>query len=243
MGPSVLRPSTIHWLTQTSRDPPVGEEWLTAGEQATLARLHVAKRRRDWLLGRWTAKRALVAYLGCDGLGRLEVRAADSGAPEVFLDGRAAPLTLSLSHAAGCGLCAVTTRGVALGCDLERIEARDRAFVTDYFTDDEQRSIATAPAADRACIVTLLWSAKESALKALREGLRFDTRSVAATLVGDSAFDSWCPLSVCHGDSGRIFRGWWRRDGGCVMTIVADPAPPPPISLHRRDSLPSPTGF
>ena len=125
--------------------------WLTAGEQATLARLHVAKRRSDWLLGRWTAKRALAAYLGCvSRLARVEIRAAESGAPEVFLDGRAAPLTLSLSHAAGRGLCAVTAAGVALGCDLERIESRSRAFVADYFTDDEQRLIAAAPVSDRA---------------------------------------------------------------------------------------------
>jgi 4'-phosphopantetheinyl transferase len=230
-----MHPATIHWLTQTSLQLPNGEAWLTAGEQAALARLHVAKRRNDWLLGRWTAKRAVAAHLGCmNHLARLEIRAAQSGAPEAFLDGRAAPLALSLSHAAGRGLCAVTAAGVALGCDLERIEPRSRAFVADYFTDEEQSAIAAAPASDRDDIITLLWSAKESALKALREGLRLDTRSVAATIVGECAFDGWSPLSVHHADSGRTFRGWWRRDGGCVMTIVADPAARPPISLARE---------
>ncbi len=227
-------PATIHWLTQTLLDPPVGDGWLTAGEQATLAGLPVAKRRSDWRLGRWTAKRALAAYVGCvSGLAGVEIRAAESGAPQIFLDGRPAPLTLSLSHTDGRGLCAIAAAGVALGCDLERIESHSRAFVADYFTDDEQRVIAAAPTADRACIVTLLWSAKESALKALREGLRLDTRSVAATIGGDCACDSWSPLSVHHGDSGRIFRGWWRHDEGCVMTIAADPAPRLPIRLKR----------
>jgi len=231
--PSEMRPATIHWLTQASLDPPLSEGWLTAGEQAALAGLHVAKRRSDWLLGRWTAKRALAPSLGCvSQLCRLEVRAAESGAPEVFLDGQAVPVTLSLSHAAGRGLCAVTAAGIALGCDLERIEPRSSAFVSDYFTDDEQRSIAAAPASDRACIVTLLWSAKESALKALREGLRLDTRSVAATLGEGCGFQGWYPLSVYHGDSGRIFCGWWRRNGDCVVTMVAEPAPGPPIRLH-----------
>lgn len=199
----------------------------------------VAKRRSDWLLGRWTAKRALAAYVGCASrLTRVEIRAAESGAPEVFVDGHPAPLTLSLSHAGGRGLCAITAAGVALGCDLERIESRSRAFVADYFTDDEQRFIAAAPVSDRACIVTLLWSAKESALKALREGLRLDTRSVTVTIAGECAFDGWYPLSVHHGDSGRIFPGWWRRDDGCVMTIAADPAPRPPISLHGYAARP-----
>jgi 4'-phosphopantetheinyl transferase len=230
-----MQPVTIHWLTQTSLQLPYGEAWLTAGEQAVLARLHVAKRRNDWLLGRWTAKRALAAYWGgMNHLARLEIRAAEGGAPEALLDGRALPLTLSLSHGAGCGLCAVTAAGVALGCDLERIEARSRAFVADYFTDQEQRWIAAAPASDHANMVTLLWSAKESALKALREGLRLDTRSVAATLAGGGGRDGWYPLSVQHSDSGRMFRGWWRRNGGCVMTIVADPGPRPPIGLPSR---------
>ena len=108
--------------------------------------MHVAKRRSDWRLGRWAAKHALAAYVGCASrLAGVEIRAAESGAPEVFLDGHPAPLTLSLSHAAGRGLCAIAAAGVALGCDLERIESRSRAFVVDYFTDDEQRVIAAAP--------------------------------------------------------------------------------------------------
>ena len=230
-----MQPASIHWLTQTSLEPPLGEWWLTACEQATLARLHVAKRRSDWLLGRWTAKRALAACLGdLSRLARLEIRAAEDGAPEAFLDGLAVPLTLSLSHAAGSALCAVAPAGVALGCDLERIEARSRAFVADYFTDEEQCLIAAAPASDRASIVTLLWSAKESALKALREGLRLDTRSVTATIAAEGACHGWYPLSVRHADTGRTFRGWWRRGGGCVMTIVADAGPLPPISLARE---------
>ncbi len=220
-------------MTQTSREPPLGDGWLTACEQVTLARLRVAKRRSDWLLGRWTAKRALAAYLGCvSRLARLEIRAAEDGAPEAFLDGQAVPLALSVSHAGGSGLCAVAAASVALGCDLERIEPRSGAFVTDYFTHEEQSSIAAAPASDRARLVTLLWSAKESALKALREGLRLDTRSVAVTLAAECACHGWYPLSVQHTDSGRTFRGWWRCKDGYAMTIVADPGARPPISLH-----------
>ena len=201
-------------MTQTSLDPPVGDGLLTAGEQATLARLHVAKRRSDWRLGRWTAKRALAAYVGCvSRLVGVEIRAAESGAPEVFLDGRPVPLTLSLSHAAGRGLCAITAAGLALGCDLERIESHSRAFVADYFTDDEQRVISATSAADRACIVTLLWSAKESALKALRVGLMRDPRELEVTAAADG-------LLVVTDARGGTLPGRWRRDGGDVFTFI-----------------------
>ena len=65
---------------------------------------------------------------------------------------------------------------MALGCDLEVIEPRSEEFVADYFTTEEQKMVSQAPIADRSKLLALLWSAKESALKALREGLRFDTR-------------------------------------------------------------------
>ena len=50
------------------------------------------------------------------------------------------------------------------------IEPRSDAFVADYFTIEEQALVARASAADRDRILALLWSGKESALKALREG-------------------------------------------------------------------------
>src|ERR1022692_2932165 len=62
-------------------------------------------------------------------------------------------------------------------------------------------AIASSPA-ERARILALLWSAKESALKALREGLRLDTRSVIVHLSDDwscndlSDPNRWSPLQV-----------------------------------------------
>ena len=67
---------------------PPDDDWLTGGERAVLAGLAVAKRRADWRLGRWTAKSLLAAVLDVP-LDRVEVRAADDGAPDVFVDGAA----------------------------------------------------------------------------------------------------------------------------------------------------------
>ncbi len=41
--------------------------------------------------------------------------------------------------------------GVELGCDLEVIEPRSEAFLSDYFTAEEQALVARAHATDRAC--------------------------------------------------------------------------------------------
>ena len=225
----------VYWLEQTEADVPEENDWLSAGEAKRMDGLRFAKRRADWRLGRWTAKRALAVCLNLPPhpgvLARIEIRPATSGAPEVFVTGKSELLTVSLSHRAGRAACAVTQSSVDLGCDLEIVEPHSDAFVADYFTVEEQALAKWAPAADRPRLLALLWSAKESALKALHEGLRLDTRSVTVRLV--EAFDlfSWSRLQVRCTD-GRIFHGWWRHTDGMVRTLVADPPPDAPIRLN-----------
>lgn len=217
----------VHWLEQSAGDVPSGDWWLSEGEYARAEGLPVPKRRADWRLGRWTAKQAVAAYLKLPrnqhALAGIELRPAPSGAPEVFLHGRAAPIQLSLSHSRGVGLCAVARFGSGLGCDVETVEPRSPVFLADYFTDGEQELVARTPAAVRDQIVTLLWSIKESSLKALGCGLRADTRSVNATPGGaaETPGDEWRPVSAEH-ISGRNFCGWWRVSRGLVWTVVAD---------------------
>src|SRR5271165_6257725 len=177
----------VYWLEQAESDVPVEDHWLSAGEAARLEALHIAKRRADWRLGRWAAKRAVAAYLDVprhlQALANIEIRPAQSGAPEVFILDTPAPASISLSHRDGTALCAVAPSGVALGCDLELVEPRSDAFIADYFTAEEQALVARMSLEDRPRLLALLWSAKESALKALGAGLRLDTRSVVVTVV------------------------------------------------------------
>ena len=81
--------------------------------------------------------------------------------------------------------------------------------------------------------VAALWSAKESALKALQEGLRLDTRSVSVRPSGWAGeVDRWYPLQV-HCEHGEVFDGWWQRADNLVRTMVARPKPAVPILLPR----------
>jgi 4'-phosphopantetheinyl transferase len=68
----------------------------------------------------------------------------------------------------------------------------------------------------------VLWSAKESALKALRTGLREDTHSVEVESV-DGDGSGWGPVRVRRIADSRIFNGWWRRRGGLVLSVVSCP--------------------
>ncbi len=255
----------VYWLEQTEADVPPQNDWLGAGEIARLNALRFPKRRADWRLGRWTAKRAVSIYRNAPTDPRafacIEVRPAASGAPEIFLDREPAAVVISLSHRNGVAMCAVAPPETELGCDLETIEPRSDAFITDYFTSDEQSFVAQAPATERFRLLALLWSAKESALKALREGLRLDTRSVTVRLLESftnsapkkEATDStpqprldWRPLEVCCTERSSLSglvgtdrksvahcgRGSCARPS-CSPTTLKDLVPGPTQRAHR----------
>lgn len=252
----------VYWLEQCAADLPEQNEWLSGNELAVLNGMRFEKRRADWRLGRWTAKSALAAHFhfpaDFQALAGIEIRPASSGAPEAFLENKAADVTISISHSAGIAICAVAASGVALGCDLEVVESRSDGFVADYFTAEEQELIRSSHILDRSQLVTLLWSAKESALKALREGLRLDTRSVVVSpwvfrpqggedSAGANPADifhsyhgsrSWYPLHVRFGTS-QIFQGWWQEANKVLRTVVATPPPSQPIPLLEAESCPS----
>lgn len=212
-------------------DRPRKLDWLAAGERDRAAAMTVPWRREDFLLGRWAAKRLLASVLGCEPGPALEIRAAPSGRPEALLDGQPLRLSISISHREGLALAAVDDAGRPLGADLEAVEPRSDAFVRDYFTRSE---IAAVAAGERNLLANLIWSAKESALKALRTGLRLDTRSVEVRLPEDGGSEGWRPLAVHARETGEDFAGWWRRDGGWVLTLAASPPPALPRQLLDR---------
>ncbi len=235
----------VYWLEQRECEVPVVNDWLSPSEVSRMNGMRFAKRRADWRLGRWTAKLGVASCLNLPAhlraLAQIEIRPAPSGAPEAFVANAAAAVTISISHRAGTALCAVASPGARLGCDLEIVEPRSDAFVTDYFTKEEQDLVTCASAAERSRILALLWSAKESALKALREGLRVDTRDVIVS-PDESAFGltGWSRLQVrCVG--GQTFFGWWRSTDSMVTTMVADPPPNAPNLLKVPAYLPHTT--
>jgi 4'-phosphopantetheinyl transferase len=233
------------WLSQTETDVPTRDDWLTARERERAGRMRYTKRRNEFLLGRWTAKRAIARWLGhpddAASLARLEIRNGSDGAPFAVAHDVAAPLTLSMTDRAGWAVCAVHRPDMRLGCDLELVEPRSAAFVRDYLTDVERNVVDSAPTADEHDLrANLFWSAKESALKVLRTGLRRDTRSVEVHLVHDGTADAWHPLRV-RTEEGSVFFGWWQQFGAFLLSVVADVEIRPPTSMQQPPGLASGT--
>ena len=217
----------VYWFSQRLADVPPGSAWLSAAERRTEAALRVAKRRNDWRLGRWTAKRAL-AWLHArrgpqspspEDLARIEVRPTPAGVPEAFCSGVRVPGAISISHSHGRALVAVGPEASAVGCDIEEVAPRSAAFLEDSFTPVERHAIAASRAPELRA--TLLWSAKESAMKVLGEGLRLPLPGFEVEGLDESAPASgWRALALVEKQSGRRFSGYWRRDLDCVLAIV-----------------------
>jgi 4'-phosphopantetheinyl transferase len=223
----------IVWLTRSLDDVPSDDVWLGPRELAALQRFRVPKRLREWRLGRWTAKCAVASALGPNlvpGFLAIEVIASPDGAPEVRVGDNLASVSISISHSDGLGLVVVGPSRLALGCDVESVDERSPAFVADYFTAREGELVEMADAGGRDLLATLLWSAKESALKALRTGLRADTRSIDISLPGTDAGEGWHHLEV---RPGRLW-GWWREAGSRVITVVSNAPSSPPREAYLQ---------
>ncbi|MCA9667566.1 MAG: 4'-phosphopantetheinyl transferase superfamily protein [Myxococcales bacterium] len=217
------------WLCTARTTAPEHATWLGARELAVLAALSKPRRRADWLLGRWVAKHALRAAGVEAELAQLEILADDDGAPVAWLGERCVERALSLSHRAGAAVALAAAPELRVGCDLERIEPRSAAFVRDYFTERERAAADAAPNA--ALVANAIWSAKESALKALRLGLSRDTRSVEVSLSSAADDGRWHALAVDDVEGGARFEGHLRTFDGFVVTLVADAALSPPQQI------------
>jgi 4'-phosphopantetheinyl transferase len=213
--------------------------WLSQKEQEHLSGLKVAKRRREWLLGRATVKSAVQCLLASDNLAKheIEVLPDDDKAPTITLlkDGANQDLLVSLSHRGGYALAAVeiAIKGRAIGVDIDRVEARPRSFLRDYFSEPEQAAIACAEPLEQDRQLTAFWCVKEALLKALKKGLSVSADRVEVLALGpddkvSARFDNKL-------GKGELMARCWHLPG-YVLTWVAidtsvdgDKAPYPPF--------------
>jgi len=234
----------FHWLVQAQDAhpdlargiPPIG--LLSEMEEDKFLSLKSEKRRRDWLLGRWTAKHLLQRLIKQQTgenmpLNEIIITNDRDGVPlftvhcSLFTD-----YGLSLSHCDGRAFCVVTERpSQPIGADMEKIEPRLPGFAEDYFTEAELIGLRNTEYRIRDLLITAVWSAKEAVLKALHLGLSVDTRAVTCLFAPVERPSTWQPFTI-HCDEGRLGRtavpltGWWRSDGNYILTFVVGTSVP-----------------
>jgi 4'-phosphopantetheinyl transferase len=231
----------VVWLSRSIDDVPASDDWLSPEEASRIETLRYAKRRTEVRLARWTAKQAVVRALSLDDasatLAAIEIRAASTGAPMLFVSGEPSPVSVSMSDRADWAVCVLSHAQVGVGCDLELVEPRSAAFVRDWFTPAEQELVQGVAAGEQSDLLcNLVWSAKESALKVLQTGLRRDTRSVSVDVIDRDGLRRWARL-VVRSEEGDSFPGWWCRYGDFLLTVAADADLEPPEHLEMPPRL------
>lgn len=231
----------LYWLLQSQSahpDLPLGQApagLLTPQELRQLDRFKSHPRRRDWLLGRWTAKRLLQQVIehrfnvqAPPYAITIHTRPGGAPLPEIHLPLEGPGFNLSLSHKEGYALCAVVEgRHTAVGADLESIEPRGETFISDFFASAEKALLTPRAPRLRDMQITALWSAKEAALKATGQALRIEPRDVSCLLEPVAAEpQNWIPFEIewnpelSAEESLPQLTGWWQVLGRFVLTVV-----------------------
>ncbi len=138
--------------------------WLSERELARVARA-VAKRRREFMLGRYVAKTALAAWNRRDELGAFTILPGAFDQPVVDEPSRA---DVTLAHTADVAVAWAHERGHPMGVDVECVDPDRIEVLRTQVGPGEVPS--TMPFREPEALF-LLWSAKEALSKALRCGL------------------------------------------------------------------------
>lgn len=181
--------------------------WTGPEEARYLATLKFAKRRNEFLLGRFVAKSAVVAWLGRGQLCDFDIVAGAFQQPIVH--GPASrPVGVTLAHSGELAVALAHEQGHPLGIDLERHDPARIEVVRTQVAAGELPSARGQLSETEAYFV--LWSAKEALSKALRCGLTcpFELLAITGARVGDDG--------VCAGTFANFgqyqFTGWMLGD-------------------------------
>lgn len=212
------------------------DNWLAPAERATLARLSVPKRRREWLAGRVAAKelvRRRHRIAGEDALQRIEIvvqrEGASRGKPSYRIDRSPGLFDLSISHSGDRAVAALASSPQEqIGIDIEQIETRSESFEALALSTAERTLVSRLDGQDRAVAVTQRWVLKEALSKALGAGLRLRFERITvhiATGVLEGAtsvcFDA--PLlrdSLLHRN---VSTSLGRAGAVCVASVIIQP--------------------
>ena len=210
--------------------------WLGSAEREAFDRIRPADARRDWLAAHALARLFLSELTGA-APARVPLR-FPPGEPPRLADGRRGDgLHLSISHAAGAALCAVS-EGTPVGADVESVEnlGPDPLRVARVACSPrESADLEAAPESERAARLLVLWTAKEAVAKAAGTGLRVEPARIrllppAGARGGKPPASEGPPWSV----------GWIRIPPTHAASVAVPAGPGAPVSFRFQEWRPGP---
>lgn len=204
------------------------DTWLSLQEKERLTTLRFQKRRDEWLHGRWVAKHLLKrVHPSCEFLPPSDILIVNrlDGSPFIRIQDQDVPGDLSISHRdLWAGAAFTPGEYFCIGIDMEKVEKREPSFYWDYFTEKEIDSAGRFPLSGEE-YYTLLWSAKESVVKALKTGLRIDVQKIE---IFPQRFDretftnpyTWSSFSCRVSEMDGNWMGFWQMREDFIITLA-----------------------
>jgi 4'-phosphopantetheinyl transferase len=222
----------IYWMVDeqnklAGESPPT---FLHTNETCEFLEIKNLKRRSQWLHGRWTAKNLLQKYhpdCSSSPLSEILIKKSETGAPfAAHPIGRELSGSLSISHKDALAASALVLESQArIGIDLERIESRMVEYFEAYLTSQELDTLETCRIGDQPLFLTLIWSAKESVLKAI--GSRFqEPKDIEINVLLEEAKTDWAHYEILVSLDKKNpliefnWQGWWKVYKKYILTIA-----------------------
>jgi 4'-phosphopantetheinyl transferase len=189
---------------------PLSLDALPQGERDRVEGFGSEKRRREFALGRATARALLADHLAV-AAPDVPLRIAADGAPE--LDG--GRLHLSIAHAATSErtLAAAAIAPRPVGVDLEVIQPRRPDLFRFLLQPDDYGLLDRLPLEHDAAQV-LIWTLKEATLKAMRTGFRVSPKKLRLSVDAERQ-----AATVSIGGGGSWSLVYEQRDG-CFVAVA-----------------------
>ena len=207
--------------------------WLSERELSRVTRA-VAKRRQEFILGRYAAKTALAVWNRSAALGAFTIM---PGAFEQPVVDEPSGADVTLAHTADVAVAIAHARGHPMGVDVEWVDAERVEVLRTQVAPAEIQ--AALPFREYEALF-LIWSAKEALSKALRCGLTCPFEILATSDVRADA-GGWCTGSFAN--FGQYRFASWLAAGRAFALVGSRNAKLDPIlpDLVRftRDGLPA----
>lgn len=134
----------------------------------------------EWLAGRIAAKQAIQKLIGPNNLPdykQIEITYSELGQPKYK------NINISISHVEDFAAAEAVTHG-KVGIDIEHIRVFPKLVYDKFLTEKEKLWLTSLPVEKFDTYTTILWSLKESYLKALGLGIRKSPAEVEFELIG-----------------------------------------------------------
>ena len=148
---------------------------LSASERAFLSSVRLAKRRREYIAGRFAARTLAAGMMGVRPE-EVALVVRDDGSPAI----EGARFNISIAHTRSVA-CAAIAAGIPVGIDVEEIKKRDPDLFRFVLHEAEYDLLETLPV-DRDRTLILCWTLKEAVLKGMRTGFRCSPKTLRLSI-------------------------------------------------------------